>query len=195
METNLSKIIAGRNTNNKNCIIVFTGETGAGKTYSAIDLAEKCDENFGIDNVFLTIEELIDYIIDKDGGTMVLDDAGVELFSRNWQSKSNKMLSIIAQSFRYKKINLFFTVPSIGMLEKNAYRLSHYLVDIQGWGHGKLFKTIDFRLGDDTKFSPLGNITFEHPSKALAIAYEDKKKAFLDNKYRAFQKELKENKK
>ena len=68
----------------------------------------------GKDKVMFDVSDFVDYIVDgglKKGNSVILDDAGVFMNSRDWQTVQNKAISIVAQSFRYRNLITFITVP------------------------------------------------------------------------------------
>jgi hypothetical protein len=112
---------------------------------------------------------------------------------------------MIVQGFGYKQINVFFTVPKLFFIDKQARSLAH--IRFQSRATQGIMKM--FRIKEN-KFNPKGyiepspsviyggqeittkTVKFKLPSKDLAEKYEAKKQAFMDAKFKAFEEELKE---
>ena len=54
---------------------------------------------------------------------MILDDAGVVINSRDWQSIYNRAVSIVTQSFRYRNLITFITVPRWNFIDAQTRAL------------------------------------------------------------------------
>lgn len=114
---------------NLNAIVGFFGATGSGKSYSAIRLAELVDPTFSLDRIAFDVGpfmQLVDSNLPR-GSAIMFDDAGLGMNSRDWQTASNKILSKVAQSFRYKHYLAIITAPDIGMIDSQVRTLFHLL--------------------------------------------------------------------
>jgi hypothetical protein len=88
---------------------------GSGKSYSALELAYTCDATFNQSRVMFDVTDFVDYVVDGDlkrGNSVILDDAGVFMNARDWQTVQNKAISIVAQSFRYRNLITFIQCPN-----------------------------------------------------------------------------------
>jgi len=157
---------------NLNAIILVQGPTGAGKSYFAMSLAQGIAKKVaslkgGVPNDYwpedlsnmsiITIDSVKDIMLrdNKQYSIIVLDDIGTSYSNRSWQSKSNSILNGIIMTFRPKNQILILTVPSQGMVDLNARRLAHYLIELErnpaafrmGVGVGKMFKLVPQRSG------------------------------------------------
>jgi type II secretory ATPase GspE/PulE/Tfp pilus assembly ATPase PilB-like protein len=54
--------IKRRIAENRNVIAIFSGDTGSGKSYGAIRLAEVIDPTFNLDRVVFTVEDFVSLI-------------------------------------------------------------------------------------------------------------------------------------
>lgn len=147
---------------NKNFLGIITGETGSGKSYSAIKLAEDLDADFDIKNIVFTPKEFMDRINSdelKRGSVIIFDEAGVGINSRSWQSTSNKLLNYVLQTFRHKNYIVIFTTPNLSFIDAGARRLFHYL-----------FETVQILENDYVQIKPF-QITSTNRAKKIYYIY------------------------
>jgi len=188
---------------NKNAIISVIGPTGSGKSWGCLRFAELLDPGFTVDRVCFEPQDLIRLVNSglPAGSVVMLDEAGVKAGARNWRSETNKALSALFQSFRFLNLALFFSVPDASMADVHIRSLSHYLLEMtdginerEGTSFCKPF-VMEFVRGDEPRpvypvfQSPefgvrkLKLIRIHRPSEPLIIAYEAKKKAWLNQLY------------
>lgn len=194
--------------NNKNAIIAFTGSTGSGKTYCSLSAGEdwykfQFNSAFPIENVCFSLGSLIKRIVElrdvkklNKGTLLILEEAGANYGSLDFQNKVSKMFSYILQSFRSMNILLLMTVPVLTMINKQARQLIHASFITAGINYeskeGKIkpfFHQLDQRTGKsywhypkvvlNKRWVKLKRINFKIPSKELLIAYERKKESFV----------------
>lgn len=115
-----------RLSRNQNLLCVITGQTGTGKSLSALEFARLIDPTFDVAQVVFTVEEFLNLIETLSPGKVIIfDEAGVDLDARRSSSKKNVFFSNILKTFRYLQIPTIFTLPNLAMLDKNARRLFH----------------------------------------------------------------------
>ncbi len=111
----------------QNVIIAIDGQTGSGKSFSAISLAMAIDPLFTIDNIFFTAKEFLNAQLKaRKGQVLVWDETGVEFGSRDFATKLNKAISKVFQTMRFKNTAVILTVPRLNMIDKHARELIHY---------------------------------------------------------------------
>lgn len=112
---------------NKNFLIALVGQTGSGKSFSAMKLGEAIDPNFSINNVVFTAKDFFELLKqDHPRGTVIIfDEAGVGIPAREWYSISNKLMGYILQTFRHRNWIVIFTVPDFDFIDKQARKLFH----------------------------------------------------------------------
>ena len=193
-------------------IIVFlVGPPGSGKSYSALRLATRIDPLFGIANVCFTVEEYLS-VINRGttvGEAVVLDEAGVMGPSRKWQSASNIALALTAESVRHRGLLTLVTVPSASMVDAIVRKLAVMLLTCQGVDHRKqavrvrpyTLTTDEFtgqeyrhfitvwRAGMDRPVALEQAMVYRPPAE-LVDAYMAKRKAHMDELYRAMESDL-----
>mgnify|MGYP001626424419 CR=1 FL=1 len=129
-------MIKERLRENMNCLALFSGEPGSGKSLSAITLARAVDPTFTLDElpnrVVFETSQLLDLLIkegkngQKDlpkGSAIILDEAGVELNARDWQKEAVKDFAKISQTMRFLNYLVIVTLPLSLFLEKQSRQL------------------------------------------------------------------------
>lgn len=187
---------------NKNFIGLLTGQTGSGKSWSALSIAHMLNPDFDVRKQVIFKGK--DFLIrvnefKKKGVVIIWDEAGIDLSNRNWMSRANKTINFVIQTFRHQNFVLIFTVPYTDFIDKQTRRLFHAEM-----------KTIGINYDDKTcKIKPqliqynqrYGKFYYKHlrvrknkggvvpltfwkipaPPKHLVDEYEDMKKEYTRN--------------
>jgi len=122
------KYINQRIRQNKNFVCLISGQTGSGKSWCALSIAEMLDPDFHIRQIIFKGTELLALINSgklKRGSVIIWDEAGIDLSNRAWMSATNKLLNFVFQTFRHKGYILFFTTPYSDFVDKQTRRLFH----------------------------------------------------------------------
>jgi len=122
------RYIKQRIQKNKNFLCFIGGQTGSGKSWSALSICEMLDSDFSIERCVFSGKGLMQLVNSgslKKGSCVLFDESGIELSNRNWQSTLNKMLNYLMQTFRHKCIILFFTSPYMDFLDSATRKLMH----------------------------------------------------------------------
>jgi energy-coupling factor transporter ATP-binding protein EcfA2 len=103
-------------------MIAIVGEPGSGKSTLAMQIALGIEKHFGNKfdpkyNVVWTLEDLLDRLIEARKRAFVFEEAGIEIYSRNFMTKLNKIMSFIAQSYRFTANTIVFNLPHIRMID------------------------------------------------------------------------------
>lgn len=184
---------------NKNFLCSITGQTGSGKSYSALRLGEQLDPDFSIDRVAFNPREFMRILESgrlKSGSVVVFDEAGVGMSHREWQSIGNRLINFVLQTFRHRNYIVIFTTPHMGFIDAASRKLFHCHMETVGINKKEkvcrlkpLLLQINQRKGD-TYFKylrilipgqglvPLKRLSVALPSKELRAAYEEKKTAY-----------------
>lgn len=116
---------------NKNWLAIICGETGSGKSYTALSIADEISPR-GItaerNVVFNPIQFLnrVTHRTDlKKGDIIIFDEAGVGMASREWYSVQNKLLGSVLQTFRNLNVGVIFTTPNLSFVDVQARKLFH----------------------------------------------------------------------
>ena len=128
-----NKWLENRFLNNKNVLTAITGQTGSSKSYQDLRRAElwyrkNFNEDYPEDNICFSVAELMKRITSKNlrkGDIFVFEEAGANLGSLDFQTKISKMFNYVLQSFRSMNVGIFFNLPHLSMLNKQAIILIH----------------------------------------------------------------------
>ncbi len=210
-DTWLMPWIRKRIAHNMDVLGLFVGPRGSGKSYCALELAYNCDSTFNQDRVMFDVTNFVDYVVDgnlKKGNSVILDDAGVFMNARDWQTVQNKAISIVAQSFRYRNLITFITVPKWNYIDAQTRGLINIFFEAtkeQGVFKIKLPDPNPYRRGEDFLKYPtvqvpnkgmrsrtvtVKTIDFELPPKWLIDQYEAKRDIEIKKKQKEVQKML-----
>lgn len=212
-------VIHHRIKRNKNALIMFVGATGSGKSYSAIRFGENLcylqEKIFTIDRIAFTAKEFMDILNDteklKKGDVIILDEAGVSMSARNWQSLNNKMINYVLQTFRNLNLIVIITVPNLTFIDSQSRKLFHLLMETQNIDFiekkviikplimqnnpkiNKLYLKYPRIKLKGKGVMPIKRVRFGLPSQSLREQYELKKTRFLFNLNREIEREIERN--
>jgi energy-coupling factor transporter ATP-binding protein EcfA2 len=128
----ISRIRARLLKRNQNCLVLIAGDTGSGKSYAALRMAELISPDFKINNVVFNPDEFMDILETvRKGDTIIFDEAGVGMPSRDWYTIQNKMLGYVMQTFRSQNLCVIFTVPNISFIDVQVRNLFHVFMETQ----------------------------------------------------------------
>lgn len=182
---------------NLNCVCI--GESGDGKSYGIIRIAdlfykEKLGKKFPIENIVFTKSKFLSRIVELDKCNIVIfDDAGMEYSSKKWFEELNQILGYTMQTYRFKIINVFFTLPHKRWLDSIARGMLHGQIIMKCPGVGVYYKL---------QHNPFNNIVYHYrrhllnlklPSKKLYEEYEFLKSEFLNTRYKFYLEEAKKS--
>lgn len=196
---------------NKNVQQVFVGETGSGKTYSSASFSALVDESF-YDDMDKTVFHAKDFLhqiqVMKPGESILFEEAGAAIAARNFQSKVNKMIGIVNQTFRHRNLCCTYTVPSMAFIELQVRVLLHAIIDMKWidreaqvaygdcWkvNHNSLYGTTELTRYEFQTFGGgrhvIDRVGFSMPPKKWLVEYEKMKTDFTAELYAKFEKEL-----
>ena len=149
----LWRFFARLNYEDKNFLCLVVGDTGTGKSCSAISLARAIDitplgngrfkRNFVIDadeqgrgtpqcRVVFGPSDFLKLIKSglPRGSIIVWDEAGVGNDATKWQDKKSQLIKHIMQTFRSRNYGVFLTVPDKESITLATRRLVHCYVDM-----------------------------------------------------------------
>lgn len=113
---------------NKNFLCIIAGETGSGKSESSLSIALMADPTFTEERIIFDIDQLMKLRSEKKlkkGSAIVYEEVGVEHSNQTWQSKKNKVLSYLMQTFRDENYIVIFNVPYMGLFLSTGRKLLH----------------------------------------------------------------------
>ncbi|WP_396614094.1 hypothetical protein ACH9L7_20335 (plasmid) [Haloferax sp. S1W] len=194
------KIWPRMNVYNENWMCCLVGETGDGKSYAALRLAEVLDPNFGPHRVTYSVEEFLELAASDlpDGSILVLEEAGVAAGNRNWYTVANQVLDALTQTWRHRNHGAIMTVPDFDLIDSHVQRRFHHLGIMVGkdesagiskarWKYiqtnnetGKMYKKYHRMVGDDGVLRRHKWMKFRLPSPELVRRYEATKGEYTD---------------
>lgn len=198
---------------NKNFLCMISGQTGSGKSWSALSIAEMSDPEFNIDRVVFSGKDLLALINSgalKKGSCIVWDEAGVDLNNRSWQSTTNKLLNLLLQTFRHQCFCLFFTAPYSDFIDSQTRRLFHAEYRTQSIDFNTKMTKLKPQLiqyndriqkfyykylrvaSKEDGIVPIVSWSLPQPSQALVDMYEAKKTAFTQALNKRIEQDLNE---
>ena len=204
MRINFLELLYERNTKiygqkNLNCAMI--GESGSGKSYAAIRLCQKyykdfLGKRFTEKNIVFTISEFLERVghfgQDEKCSCLIFDDAGLKYSSARWFEELNQILGYTLQSYRYRIINVFFTIPVLKWLDRVGRGMLHGKIELKSIGSGAYYKIKYNQFNDKVYNRRTCLLQFELPSKGLIESYEHKKHMFLEIEYNDYLRQAKE---
>lgn len=187
-------------------LVTLLGKMGLGKSYAAMRIGETTaraianikggseKKYFSIDNIaIMKLDSILPIMetMDKNPyNIIILDDIGSSYSAREFNSKINKNINKIIQTFRDTNCLVILTTPNSFLLDKVPRRLAHLQIEItearhaQGVTIGKMFEVIDqFRNeGKPHYHYPYINgvkytrVVFKRASDEIVAAYDKKRK-------------------
>jgi len=204
----LSGYAKGRVMSNQNYILIFTGGTGSGKSYNAMEMALDLDPYFNVDRIVFKAEDFIKVTQQKlpKGSVIMWDEVGVGLSAREWFSIQNRMISYVLETFRRDNLILIMTTPNISFIDKKVRALLHgYAETVEKTFTGGRFGVVKYfhivvslregrmmyrypRIRDANgrtrivkgRSTMSGNMRFSKPPDELTKEYEKKKYEFTE---------------
>ena len=182
---------------NGNALIGVVGNTGSGKSYYAMRIAELIDSKFAISNISFNPSTFL-MLIKKKGfnEVIIMDDAGITIPARQFYSMSNQFISTALETCRFKNQILIMTMPTLSMIDKNARRLMNYVFWMESIDRTRQTSTATMYfistnpiqdkiyykhpVKDNAVFESL---TVHMPSEMLLNSYELYKGKFLNSAY------------
>lgn len=192
--------IKSRIKKNKNFLGFISGQTGSGKSYCSLRIAEELDSDFSIERVVFSGLELMKLINNgnlKRGTVIVFEEAGVEMSNKNWASVTNKMLNYLIQTFRHRGFILIMNSPYMDFIDSATRKLFHAEFQTMGIDFNKevckvkpqliqynarlqKFYYKKLRVIREEGNIPISFWTIDKPSKVLVVDYEKKKRVYTN---------------
>ncbi len=201
-----------RISRNQDLLCLVVGPRGSGKSYSALELAHSFDGTFTVDRVFFSVADFVDLLVNGNlqrGQAVILDDAGLFMNSRTWRDIGNQLMSIVSQSFRYRGLLTFITVPQADFIDRQSRNMANLLMEAtkeQGIFKVKVPEQNPFKPGEyifkyprvgilnqarRTVYQQLKTVHFDLPPADLTDSYEVKRQTFVREIQRAFLEKVK----
>ena len=196
---------------NQNVLVAVTGGTGTGKSYGCHRIAElwyeqQFGERYPVEiNTCFSIDQLMLRLNDKEpkkklrrGELLILEEAGANFGSLDFQHKVSKMFGYVLQSFRSMNVGILFNLPVLSMMNKSARLLIHtHLITMGINYHDKtckfkpLFRQVNQQQGKVYEkylrvkvgkfIRPVKRFSYKMPSAPTVRLYEQRKLAFVSD--------------
>jgi len=164
VNTYFSGLIQARINKEKPCNVIFTGEPGISKTYSAEALARFLQpKTFGIENVVMTYTEFMENMINLPKGRIIVyDEPEYGAGHRDWMANQNKALVATMRSGRFKVHPIFMPVINKRLLDKVIREnLIQFHVHVKERGEASAYKVNPSQWTDKTYHDYLCDLYIE----------------------------------
>jgi len=109
--------------NDDNWMGAVVGETGKGKSFTCLSIAECVDPNFTVDQVAFGLVEFMNLVMDDSlgrGSVIILEEASVEAAAEDFHEVSNKVLRTVLETWREQNRGALLNLPTFSRLDKGA---------------------------------------------------------------------------
>jgi hypothetical protein len=204
--------------NNKNVLSAELGPTGSGKSYRDLRKAElwykyHFKEDFPVENICFGLSSGMKLISSgklRRGEIIIMEEAGVNLGSRDFAHRVSKLFNYVLQSFRSMNIGIFFNLPYLSMLDSQARHLIHFYAESVGidfktklnickpfftqtaQSSGKMYRHYPIIKLNGVSLK-IKRFAYSMPSQYLIDAYEQKKAEYLAKLTKDISKEMDEH--
>lgn len=202
---------------NKNVLGAELGATGSGKSYRDLRKFEIWHEKYlkrkwNPENICFGVKEVMKRLNSgelKPGDIIIFEEAGANLGSLDFQNKISKLFTYVLQSFRSMNIGIFFNLPYLSMLNKQARLLLHYSSESAGvdkalkknkckfffhqvnQSTGKIYKKYP-RVKVEGVIRTVERLNYSLPSAELRKIYEEKKAEYLSKSIKNYSEVIEE---
>ena len=182
--------------------VIFCGEPGVSKTYTATALARYVQPNFTDDQITYTYTHFMELMIKLPEGYVILfDEPEYAMGHRDWYKDINKALVATTRSGRFKIHPLFIPTINKSLLDKVIRKyLLQYMVWLDDRGEGQIYRISPNKFDESVMHIPLWKIRVEMLDVAKCPKrwclncprFNDKSCQLLRAKYEHQRKEIQE---
>ncbi|XRP97775.1 hypothetical protein ACO3UB_08460 (plasmid) [Methanocaldococcus sp. 16A] len=129
-----------------NNVIFIGGEHGAGKSYTALQLALELDKTFDLEKQIVysnkDFVKLCNYFHEQGlwGKVIIYDEFGGGANAYNWYDESNKLLDEYLQKFRYLRLTVIFTARDVKDAISRARKRYTHLINMTDVQQCEIYK-------------------------------------------------------
>jgi hypothetical protein len=118
--------------------IIETGKKGSGKSWLGLRIGQLImgEDKFSMDNVCFSSTTLLDRLdkkMYKCGDVVLLEELGVSANSRDFMTKTNKNLSMLAQTIRPEAITLIANTITWSLIDFQVKNMADYRIKVLGY--------------------------------------------------------------
>lgn len=171
--------------------ILMTGPPGSGKSTEAITLARLIDRDFPVESVTFRLSDFrkklaeLPEAVPSEGWypAAVLDESGVDLYSKDWAKTHTKEMSKVFQIIRKKKLTMIMCLPHRDLLTKDIRDAMHWWFDMKTIQQYRGFAVV--REAKHSEWSPpwwrpMGAYIFDELDDDFWKTYEERKDLFIE---------------
>lgn len=159
---------------NNSTNVRFVGDTGSGKSWSALYYCEKCSilqgRKFTPDWIFFSIRDVIKRVSEeepKPGTVFFIDEQQIGASAKEHQSKRNKAYSAFMSTVRSNRYIIVTTLPFSDMEDKQLRRLFHVEMETCGVNQDRNTVTVKPRYLEHSR------VKDKVYRKRLVVSYKD----------------------
>jgi len=158
-----SSEVVQRIRHQKACNVIFCGEPGISKTYTAVGLARYVQPNFTERQIAYTYVQYMELQINlPEGYVIVMDEPEYIAGHRDWYNDVNKALVATTRSGRFRVHPLFIPTINKSLLDKVIRKyLIQYMVWMDERGEGTVYKVSPNKFNDSVLHIPLYKLRME----------------------------------
>lgn len=147
----------------KACNVIFCGQPGVSKTYSAIEFGRYIQPDFRVEQVAYTYGEYMTLQINEpEGHIIVLDEPEYVAGHRDWFLDINKALVATTRSGRFKVHPLFIPCINKSLLDKVIRKyLVQFMVWLEDRGEAIVYEISPSRFDESVWNIPICNLRIE----------------------------------
>jgi len=175
------------------CRILITGAVRTGKSTLACKIARKLCPDFTPEHVCFRLQDFTDVLsklspADPERGyfpTAILDESGVDLYSKEWQTVLVKRMAKIYQVIGKKNLTMIMCLPHRNLLTRDIREQLHIWVVTRTTpdgdrGFAELREGVDNIWNMELFWKPLCAFTFDGLDDDFWAEYEARKDVFID---------------
>ena len=176
------------------CPILIAGPRRTGKSTEAIAIAREINPNFTPDLIAFRLEDFRDILsrlptADPENGiypVAVLDESGVDLYSKNWQEKVQKEMVKVFQVIGMKRLTMILCLPHRNLLSKDIRESMHLWIvtqtDMDGErGFAELREGVYNKWELNLYWKPICGFCYGQQADDFWDTYEKNKVKFIDD--------------
>ena len=188
------------------CRILISGPVRTGKSTSAIDLARRIDRNFTQEDVTFRLEDFRKRLAEREPANaalglfpcVVLDESGVDLYSKDWQLKLVKEMAKVFQIVGKRNLTMIMCLPHRNLLTRDIREQMHIWIstrtDLEGErGFAELREAIENIWQLEVYWKPLCGFCFDPIIDDFWKTYENRKDDFITSFIALAQEKTKED--
>lgn len=188
---NLDKWVKGikaRVRNDKNCLVIITGDVRQGKSTLAKRLAAKLDDEFSAENVAFSGKQLRETAVHAAPHSVVYMDEAVDGgFSRDAMARANKHLNKFFIVWGERNLIGFILIPHLKDLDSGLARRAHWMIHVPYRGKAIVYRPYRGQFKGDTFWGPEGGL-FSFPFDAIDAKADEVWAEILRRKSRMVQR-------